>query len=157
MIRNAVLAIVVALGLVGCVTTRGGQGTGTAVSNAQQQETRVSDLEKAVQDKDTTIRGLEEQLDNARRTEHDRYDSNRNDRLEKSDADATSKKVTNVSKATKKQIQAALKNAGFYNGPVDGKFGQLTTTAVKEFQKANNLKDDGKVGQQTWAKLSEHL
>ena len=59
--------------------------------------------------------------------------------------------------ANKKDIQTALKNAGFYNGPIDGKFGQLTSSAVMEFQKANGLKQDGKIGQQTWSKLSEHL
>ena len=54
-------------------------------------------------------------------------------------------------------IQAALKNAGYYQGAVDGKFGQMTATAIKEFQKANGLKADGVIGEQTWIKLSEYL
>jgi peptidoglycan hydrolase-like protein with peptidoglycan-binding domain len=55
------------------------------------------------------------------------------------------------------EIQTALKNAGFYNGPIDGKIGPKTKTAIEEFQKANGLKVDGKVGTKTWAILSKHL
>lgn len=54
-------------------------------------------------------------------------------------------------------IQAALKNAGFYNGKVDGKIGPMTIKAIQEFQKANKLKADGKVGKKTWEALSRHL
>jgi hypothetical protein len=54
-------------------------------------------------------------------------------------------------------IQAALKNAGFYNGNVDGKIGPMTKKAIMEFQKANKLKADGKVGPKTWEALSRHL
>ncbi|MCU0665774.1 MAG: peptidoglycan-binding protein [Candidatus Omnitrophica bacterium] len=52
-----------------------------------------------------------------------------------------------------KQIQAALKNAGYYNGPVDGKIGKRTRKAIRNFQKDNGLQVDGKVGKDTWAKL----
>jgi len=55
------------------------------------------------------------------------------------------------------QIQTALKNAGFYTGNIDGKSGSLTKKAIEEFQQANNLKVDGKVGPNTWGILSQHL
>ena len=58
---------------------------------------------------------------------------------------------------TARQIQAALKNAGYYEGVIDGKLGKKTRRAVKEFQKANNLSVDGKVGPKTWAALKEFL
>lgn len=54
-------------------------------------------------------------------------------------------------------IQTALKNAGYYTGLVDGKAGPLTKKAIEDFQMANNLKVDGKVGPKTWALLSAHL
>jgi peptidoglycan hydrolase-like protein with peptidoglycan-binding domain len=58
-------------------------------------------------------------------------------------------------KPAAKEIQAALKNAGYYTGAVDGKIGPKTKKAIEEFQKANGLKVDGKVGPKTWAILSK--
>ncbi len=55
-----------------------------------------------------------------------------------------------------REIQQALKNAGFYQGAVDGKMGPLTKDAVREFQRVHGLKDDGVVGRQTWGKLNAY-
>jgi peptidoglycan hydrolase-like protein with peptidoglycan-binding domain len=60
-------------------------------------------------------------------------------------------------KATPKQIQQALKNAGFYSGKIDGTIGPKTKKAIEEFQAQNGLKADGKVGARTWKALSAHL
>ena len=60
-------------------------------------------------------------------------------------------------KPSKKEIQQALKNAGFYQGAVDGKVGPQTREAIKQFQQVNGLKIDGVVGKQTWAKLAPYL
>ena len=59
-------------------------------------------------------------------------------------------------KPTTREIQQALKNAGFYQGTVDGKMGPGTKDAIREFQRVNGLKVDGVVGKQTWAKLSAY-
>lgn len=56
-----------------------------------------------------------------------------------------------------RQIQAALRNSGFDPGSIDGKIGPKTKKAIKDFQAANGLAADGKVGQKTWAKLSRYL
>lgn len=56
-----------------------------------------------------------------------------------------------------KDIQKALKNAGFYTGAVDGKIGPKTKLAVEEFQKSKGLKADGKVGPKTWVELEKYL
>jgi peptidoglycan hydrolase-like protein with peptidoglycan-binding domain len=56
-----------------------------------------------------------------------------------------------------KDIQKALKNAGFYAGTVDGKIGPKTKKAVEEFQKSKGLKVDGKIGPKTWAELEKYL
>ena len=56
-----------------------------------------------------------------------------------------------------KKIQTALKNAGYFQNVVDGKNGRKTRQAVREFQKANNLYADGKVGKNTWMVLKEYL
>jgi murein L,D-transpeptidase YcbB/YkuD len=56
-----------------------------------------------------------------------------------------------------KQIQLALKNAGYNPGKVDGRMGRQTREAIKAFQRANNLPVDGKVGKKTWELLRESL
>ncbi|MCX7661352.1 MAG: peptidoglycan-binding protein, partial [Candidatus Omnitrophica bacterium] len=62
-----------------------------------------------------------------------------------------------IPKDKKRQIQYALKKAGFYKGKIDGKIGPQTRQAIREFQKANNLKVDGIVGEKTWQKLQRYL
>ncbi|MFA6600314.1 MAG: peptidoglycan-binding domain-containing protein [Candidatus Omnitrophota bacterium] len=54
-------------------------------------------------------------------------------------------------------IQRALKNAGYYQGTVDGKIGAQSEAAIKAFQKDNDLEADGICGRNTWAKLKAHL
>ncbi|MDD2752111.1 MAG: peptidoglycan-binding domain-containing protein [Candidatus Omnitrophica bacterium] len=56
-----------------------------------------------------------------------------------------------------KQIQTALRNAGYNPGEIDGKMGAQTTEAIKAFQSASNLPADGKVGKNTWAVLRSYL
>jgi peptidoglycan hydrolase-like protein with peptidoglycan-binding domain len=59
-------------------------------------------------------------------------------------------------KPSTREIQHALKNAGFYQGAIDGKLGPLTREAIREFQRVHGLTDDGIVGRLTWAKLSAY-
>ncbi len=66
--------------------------------------------------------------------------------------------VTDVSsKPTPKQVQQALKAAGFYSGKIDGTVGPKTKKAIEAFQSQNGLKADGKVGAKTWKALATHL
>lgn len=58
---------------------------------------------------------------------------------------------------SKKDIQRALKNAGYYYGPIDGKIGNKTKRAIREFQADKGLKVDGIVGSQTKKALSRYL
>ena len=71
----------------------------------------------------------------------------------------TSKPASGVTAETmtKKQIQEALKNAGYYEGTVDGKIGPKTRTAIMEFQKNMGLKADGIAGRNTKEKLLKYL
>ena len=62
-----------------------------------------------------------------------------------------------VMQLSQKQIQRALKSAGFYQGSIDGKIGPKTKEAIRKFQKANGLKADGIVGKRTSAELNEYL
>ena len=54
---------------------------------------------------------------------------------------ATGKEVT--------ELQTRLKELGFYSSPVNGRFGPLTETAVKKFQKAKKLTQTGALGPAT--------
>lgn len=58
---------------------------------------------------------------------------------------------------TKEDIQTALKNAGYYNGEIDGKVGPKTRAAIKAFQEDMGLKVDGVAGKQTKEKLHKYL
>ncbi len=60
-------------------------------------------------------------------------------------------------KPTTKQIQQALKNAGFYNSKIDGDIGPRTKKSIEDFQSKMGLKVDGKVGAKTWKVLAGYL
>lgn len=65
--------------------------------------------------------------------------------------------ISDVSSLSEKDIQRALKNAGFYEGEVDGKIGPKSKKAIEDFQEKNGLKVDGKVGPLTWENLKAYL
>ncbi|OGW83258.1 MAG: hypothetical protein A3C47_02020 [Omnitrophica bacterium RIFCSPHIGHO2_02_FULL_51_18] len=58
-----------------------------------------------------------------------------------------------VSGVSVEDVQRALIRSGFDPGPVDGHAGKKTKAAIREFQRRNNLKVDGIVGEQTWSRL----
>lgn len=62
---------------------------------------------------------------------------------------------TTTVKTIDKTIQQKLKDKGYYTGTVDGILGTYTIMAIKAFQKANGLLEDGIVGPITKAKLFE--
>jgi len=59
------------------------------------------------------------------------------------------------SKNRARQVQSALKKAGFYKDDIDGKLGPQTKKAIKAFQKSRGLNPDGVVGVRTWEELSK--
>ena len=90
------------------------------------------------------------------------YDSSKNDTEKISFEEASSTRTYNKKNAsnvslTPKQIQKALKNSGYYQGPIDGKIGQRTQEAIRRFQKANGLKADGMIGRRTATALNKYL
>lgn len=66
-------------------------------------------------------------------------------------------KKTSVPAGRNKTIQTALKRAGFYSGPINGKYGPMTTKAVKRFQKAKGISQTGTVGPKTWGALRKFV
>ena len=131
------LGIFLILNLAGCATTK----KESAKTQIQQLQSQVGDLEVQLKQRDEEIQGLEKELEKADST-----------------AGATSKvSARDVSNVSSKQIQTALKNAGFYEGSIDGKIGKNTKKAIRAFQEANGLSADGIVGNKTWSKLKAYL
>ena len=56
-----------------------------------------------------------------------------------------------------KTLQQALKALGYAVGKVDGSFGSGTYSAVRDFQRSENLAVDGKAGKQTLKKLENYF
>ncbi len=68
-----------------------------------------------------------------------------------------SAEVAQAGAGNTKNVQLALRAAGFDPGSADGRMGPRTREAIRDFQKANGLNADGKVGPRTWAKLETFL
>jgi len=113
----------------GCTTPR-------IQKESQQLQNRIVLLEQELKQKDEQIRLLEEELGKKK---------------------GFVKEKRQVLAVTPKRIQRALKDAGFYKGPIDGNIGPQTKEAVKAFQRANELEPDGIVGKRTWEKLNKYL
>jgi len=54
-----------------------------------------------------------------------------------------------------KELQTILKNLGFYQGRLDGDFGEMTVNAVILYQRSQNLLQDGWIGPVTCNKLQK--
>jgi peptidoglycan hydrolase-like protein with peptidoglycan-binding domain len=110
-------------------------------SGAQVQElqAQISELERKIGEKEQDIYNLEQALQETKAV------------AEKTVTESAAPKITT------KNIQTALKAAGFYDGAIDGKIGQKTKQAILDFQKANNLTADGVVGKKTWEALKKYL
>jgi peptidoglycan hydrolase-like protein with peptidoglycan-binding domain len=131
-----VLALLAGFGfsLSGCATTRKNNELET-----QGLRNQVSALESQLRAKDDELNNLKEQA-------------------VKAPEEQAVKNAGEIKERPKaKEIQKALKNAGYTIGKIDGKLGKQTREAIKAFQKANNLPVDGKVGKKTWMALKDYL
>jgi len=116
----------------------------------QKLRTQVTTLEQQLKESEKEIEDLETQLERERELRQ---------KLEKQwlEKRAQLERIKSLPKPTIRNIQEALKRAGFYDGAVDGKFGPKTREAIKNFQRNKGLKADGIVGSKTWQELSRYL
>jgi len=106
-------------------------------------KSQISALESQLQNKDQEISGLREDLDRA---------------MQERIVPVQGKDVIEAkSRPNTKQIQSALRNAGYDPGKIDGRMGKQTREAIKSFQRANNFVADGKAGKKTWEALRVYL
>jgi peptidoglycan hydrolase-like protein with peptidoglycan-binding domain len=142
MLRKWLFCLVVAsfvISLNGCASSRKQKEL-----EIQGLRNQISALESQLQTKDEEINSLKEAA--AKATE------------EKETAVSKKKVIGEIkSRPTPKQIQIALRNAGYNPGKIDGRMGKLSHEAIKAFQKAHNLTPDGKMGKETWNLLKEYL
>lgn len=100
-------------------------------------------------------------VDNNAMTENQQNQQNQTANNLQTTAPATLPAAADIASTIKKpsieQIQQALKNAGIYQGTVDGKMGPRTKKAIQEFQRQNSLAVDGRVGPKTWQKMAPYL
>ncbi len=124
------------------VLTAGCATTGTKAQETEGLKAQVASLESQIGDLSQRVEELSQHQEGAQTLSTGR--ANR------------SGKVTAVSLSTH-DVQLALKAAGFYDGPIDGKLGLQTKRAIRGFQKAKGLTPDGKVGTKTAAALAKYL
>lgn len=76
-----------------------------------------------------------------------------------SERDQLNNEPVSLTKTDVKNVQLALKKAGYNPGKTDGVYGKHTTAAVKKFQKDRHLSGNGKITARTLGALrvsSEH-
>ncbi len=130
----SLLALVPFFLVSGCATTQGPK-TNVGPDMAGQ----VQMLQNELQVKDQQIQDLQYEIET----------------LKQKPASASVDKgnIVRVKGVTVADVQKALTRAGLNPGPVDGKAGNRTKEAIKEFQRRNGLKPDGIVGERTWSYL----
>ena len=142
-------------------------GCATPQMKAQNEgiESRVTALEKDLQAKDAQIVDLQYQVKDISSKIETSKPAESEQAPQEAAAQAGTVQASGVSdnvqfirvKASPEKIQRALKSAGVYTGPVDGKIGPGTKAAIIEFQKSHGLKADGVLGKKTWEELKTYL
>lgn len=126
----------------------------------KQFKAEVSDIKTRVDTLETRVDSVEAKTSDAERAAMEQARA-----LEEVRARGERQVTTNVSvkrssgsksRESTRDIQTSLKNAGFYNGKIDGIKGRQTRSAIKEFQSANGLNADGIVGPKTRDALARY-
>ena len=161
------LGFIFVMGLFGCAST-----SQQASDNAQMQ-VQISKLERNWEQSDQDMKELKTEVDSIREI----VDTIESDQMEgvlkKKDGYSGKSSMSSQGSSMMKgdfseedilhvdvspaMVQTALKNAGFYDGTVDGKLGQRSKKAVIDFQQAHDLKADGVIGAKTWSELKKYL
>ena len=149
---------VLAIAFSGCASTQ-------MKTQNEQIESRITDLEKNLQAKDAEIvdlqyqvKDLSSKIEGSKPAEADQASavSTEQGGVVKTSDIISNSQIIRV-KVSPEKIQSALKAAGVYTGPVDGRIGSGTKAAIIEFQKSHGLKADGVLGKKTWEELKTYL
>jgi peptidoglycan hydrolase-like protein with peptidoglycan-binding domain len=153
------IVFIAVITLSGCITTK-------KAGDTSQLQMRVTQLEQKFDEQDTAVKELSYDVENlTRQMEYAQPSAEMSapsvsipttNIQNSSSAPVDNSEVIRVA-ATGEEVQAALKGAGYYNGPIDGKIGKKSQQAIADFQRDNGLKSDGIVGRKTWAELQRFL
>jgi murein L,D-transpeptidase YcbB/YkuD len=135
-----ILAVSTALTLLatGCATTRARKPDA-----AQDPQHQIADLQSQLVAKDQEIADLRYQLDSRQTMPDTNFSSGNSDKHN----------ILRVSGVSATEVQRALLRAGYDPGPIDGRLGKKTKSAIKQFQRSKGLTADGVVGERTWSAL----
>jgi len=134
------LLVVFAISLAGCAS----------MSTVKQKDLEIQGLKNQISVLDAQVQSKDQEINNLKEA------ANKTSEQPKIETVEPGKEKAKPHPAIK-DIQTALKNAGFYQGNIDGRMGKQTREALKAFQKANNLRVNGKANKKTWALLSGYL
>ena len=149
--------IIVLLGLVlfvsGCATTGQDQSMVTHL------QLRIGELEREVQARDQRISELEYEVRDISSDVKRLKDQRRTTSSASTSSSMPARVEGEVIRldVDHRDVQRALKAAGYYDGAIDGKAGSGTKAAILKFQKDKGLNADGLLGRQTWAELQQYL
>lgn len=162
--RRLILFLAV-MTLTGCIT---GKTNKNGLMN--QIQLRVINLERKVEEKEREIVDLKFQVKElSSRLDSDELDVVRGregivmveepvvSRTKKTASQGNDKDNIIRMNVSPKTVQMALKNAGYYKGPIDSVIGSGTKAAIVEFQRNHGLVTDGIVGKNTWREMKLYL
>ena len=132
-----VMFFLIVLSITGCATTR--PRSAVPDSNAQ-----IAAMQTQLQAKDQEIQDLRSQIESQTQSLSSNFAST---------ASGDKYKILRVPGVSAADVQKALLRAGLDPGPVDGRLGKKTRSAVKAFQRQHHLTADGVVGERTWTAL----
>ncbi len=69
--------------------------------------------------------------------------------IEKRSSSNEPSRATTGTRLSTRQIPEDLRAAGFYSGPIDGRFGPRTSQALKDFQRSKGLRMTGRIDNRT--------
>ena len=124
----------------GCATTRARQ------AKAPDANAQIAQLQSELEAKDQQLQQAQAALQ--------QYESPQGgNAFYQGSRSSSSSSVIRVAGVSALDVQKALLHAGLDPGPLDGKIGKKTKSAIKQFQRNNNLSADGIVGEKTWILL----
>lgn len=142
--------------VIGCATSREPTTMNYLQIRVAQLERKVEERDQEIDELQYTIKELSEEV--ARFKPRGSGSSGGSAGLDTSSGKSSGshdERIIRVS-ASPQEVQTALKNAGYYDGPIDGKVGSMTQKAIAQFQKDHDLKGDGIVGKKTWAEMKNY-